>query len=148
MKINSSYTNECYDISSLIGRIPKEIEVKEKQTLKEMAIVVRKKVENNLGYSDVEEKAKKIKPKNYDGTRPYVHMKKDVKYSVNKSKSGELYAKIQGGKYTGYKWRFLNDGTVKNGKRHTKATHFMDKSLEEASNEIDDIIDNLIKDVI
>lgn len=148
MKANIDYVNECFEITQMIGKIEKDIQKEEKEALRKMAKVVKKNIENRLSRSDIEEKAKKIQPKNYDGSRPYKHMKSDVKYSVSKDKSGEIYAKIQGGKYTGYKWHFLNDGTVKNGRIHTRATHFIDNGLEDSKTEIDQIIDQLLKGVL
>lgn len=148
MKANVSYLNECFEISEMIGNIVIDIQNEEKQIMREMAIIVKHNVENRLTRSDIEEKAKKIQPKNYDGSQPYKHMKDDVKYSVSKSKSGELYAKINGGKYTGYKWHFLNDGTVYKGKVHTKATHFIDDALSDSKDDINKIINGMLKEVL
>ncbi|WP_312373010.1 HK97-gp10 family putative phage morphogenesis protein [Lachnoclostridium sp.] len=139
MKADLNWNNCFFEISDLIGMIPDSIADNEEESLVEMAVVVKNNVENRLDRSKLDDTAK-----NYDGSKPYKHMKDDVKYTVKRDKSGGLYAKIQGGKNTGYKWRFLNDGTVRNGKIHTRATHFIDHALSDSSHDVDNIINRTI----
>ena len=63
------------------------------------------------------------------------HMHADVKATIAKDKWGYKELKIKGGKQTGSLWHIVNDGTYK-----SKATHFIDKSM--------DAIDNITNDVI
>lgn len=139
MKAELNFNNCFFEISEMIGKIPNNIAINEEDALDKMAVVVKRNVESRLNRSSLDDDAK-----NYDGSKPYKHMKDDVKYSVSRDRSDGLYAKIQGGKKTGYKWKFLNDGTVKNGKIHTRATHFMDFALKDSEHDIEIIINNTI----
>ncbi|WP_312372044.1 hypothetical protein [Lachnoclostridium sp.] len=139
MKAELNYNNCFFEISELIGKIPDSIAVNEEEALIEMAVVVKRNVESRLNRSSLDDSAK-----NYDGSKPYKHMKDDVKFTVSRDRNGGLYAKIQGGKNTGYKWKFLNDGTVRNGMIHTRATHFIDHSLSDSEHDIGSIVDRTI----
>jgi HK97 gp10 family phage protein len=76
---------------------------------------------------------------NYDGSLPYVHLVDDVKTSIKDDKAGNVYAMIRGGKFTGYKWHMLENGTTT-----TKATHFIEKALKQTESEINSYIDEAI----
>jgi HK97 gp10 family phage protein len=137
MNIEFDYENALFSIQEEIGRIPAEIKSESKKIIKETANIVKKNVIKNLtalGKSDA--------VSNYDGSTPYVHMKDDVKTIVRDDKQGAVYAIIKGGKYTGYKWHLVNNGTVK-----SRATHFVDNALKQSEGEFEAMIDNMLKEV-
>lgn len=142
MKIDLT-ENFIYEIEEMLTKMQEIAKKEERAFLKQSAEIVKLKVTNHLPRSNDEDL------KNYDKTKPRVHMKDDIKVSVRKDKDGNLYAKIQGGKYTGYKWRFLNDGTIDNrGNIHNIASHFIEKSLEESKNEINAELDKLAERIV
>ena len=144
MKINIDTNNFTYEVEELIGNIPKILEKKERTYLKKCGEIVEKNVLSELPESDP-----KQFQKNYDGTKPYVHMKNDVEVKVRKSYGGTLYAKVMGGKNTGYKWRFLNDGTMdEKGQEHVIPTHFMENAFKKSESEIASETDKLLMEVV
>jgi HK97 gp10 family phage protein len=127
------YQGAIFSIQEDILNMSKVLENERKTIITKGAKVIKSAVINNLHRSDLGPTAT-----NYDGT-PYIHMKDDVKTQIKDDKTGNTYAIIKGGRYTGYKWHMLNNGTSK-----TKATHFVDKTLEQTENEINQIIDEAI----
>ena len=76
------------------------------------------------------------------GREDYKHMADDVQIRTTKDRYGGTVVKVSGGRKTGSLWHIVNDGSynVRAEKRNT-ATHFMDISLNEVENEIENIID-------
>lgn len=147
MEIKLDYAEQLQQIEELIGAMPDLLEKEEKKMLKKIGGVIKKYVVRQLRLIRMPQKETE-KRHNYDKTVPYIQMDDDVKVSVKKSKSGLFYVSVKGGKYTGYKWHFLNDGTRnKDGSVHTHATHFMDIALRQAGNEIETIINEVLKKV-
>lgn len=140
MKVTVDYEDAFLEINEMIRNIPDKLQAGERPLLRKIGKSIKGNVERNLSYSDVEEKARKIQPSNYDGSIPYVHMRDDVKAEVKKSKDGDLYVIVKGGKMTGYKWNFLNNGTV-----HIRATNFMDKAMIDSEKEVESQIDEFLK---
>lgn len=140
MKVTVEYESAFREINDMLQNIPEKLRDGEKPLLRQIGKSIKENVERNLSRSDVEEKAKKIQPSNYDGSIPYVHMRDDVKAEVKKSKEGDLYVIVKGGKMTGYKWNFLNNGTV-----HMAATNFMDKAIIESEKDVESQIDGFLK---
>lgn len=98
--------------------------------LRECGKVVKTAVENNLNRSEID----------------HVHMKDDVKSVLKTDEFGERYVQIGGGKQTAHKWHMLENGTLNHdGTVHTKATHFVEKSLEDSEEEINKIADSYIR---
>jgi hypothetical protein len=117
------------------------VEQEEKEAMKGIQKIIVDKLKNTMPESDGQNT-------NYDGSKPYVHMKKDIKATV-KSKDGVAYVLIRGGKLTGYKWHLVNDGTRdSNGRVKTAATHFIDIALKQSESAIDALIDDLIGGVV
>ena len=147
MRVTLEYENQLKDIDDLISKMPSLIEKEEKAMLKKIGKVIQKYVIRQLRLLRLP--ADKIKGlRNYDKSVPYVQMDDDVKVAVKKSKSGDIYVSVKGGKYTGFKWHFLNDGTRnKDGSVHTPATHFIDRALEQSRAEIDKIIADVARKV-
>ena len=147
MRVTLEYENQLKDIENLIDNMPELIEREEKAMLRKIGNVIKKYVIRQLRL--VRMSAKEVESrKNYDKSVPYVQMDDDVKVAVKKSRTGDVYVSVKGGKYTGFKWHFLNDGTRnKDGSVHTPATHFMDRALEQSKSEIDKIISDVMKRV-
>lgn len=70
----------------------------------------------------------------------HIHMADDVVIKTGKDRYGYRYAKVGGGKKTGTLWHIVNDGTFKND-----ATHFMDNTISESENEVQQIIDEELR---
>lgn len=81
--------------------------------------------------------------KNSRDKRPReIHMANDVTVKIAKDKYGYKLVKIGGGKQTGTLWHIVNDGTYR-----SKATHFMDKLIQESEAEVQQIIDEELRKV-
>lgn len=88
MKVQVDYEDAMVSINEMINRMPKQLQENERIVLRKIGSIVRGKVVQFLHNSDVELRAKQIMPSNYDGSRPYIHMKDDVKFAVKKDKRG------------------------------------------------------------
>jgi HK97 gp10 family phage protein len=137
MKIDFNTNDFTYSVMEEISKIPEVLEAESKKIMQKAAKIVKKNVENNLPKSDLNATAT-----NYDGT-PYVHMRNDVKTSVKDDKKGTIFAIIRGGKYTGYKWHMLNNGTSS-----MRANHFVDKALKQSEAEIEAMVDEMISKAV
>lgn len=134
-------------IEHMLDNLPAELQSQERQYLKKVGNVIKKNVVKHLDNSDVESRVKES-PKNHDGSRPYVHMKKDVKSSIRKSKTGELYVSVRGGKYTGYKWHMLNNGHIaKDGITFVPGTKFMERAMRDSEKDIEKVLDEMLREV-
>ena len=118
MKVKFEYSEELAAINEKLLDMPKQLEESEDKVLRKAGNAVKKNVVRFLHDSDVETRAKMIPPSNYDGSRPYIHMKDDVRVKLKTDKNGIRYVSIRGGKFTGYKWHFIDQviwpGTVLN----------------------------------
>lgn len=136
MKVNFDYKDTVYSIEEQIAKIPDNMEKEKKHILNKSAKLLKKTVEEsfkNMEYN--------VSPgtTNYDGSLPYVHLADDVTTSIKDDRSGNVYAVLKGGKFTGYKWHMLENGTTT-----TKATHFIEKALKQTEDEINSYIDDAI----
>lgn len=138
MRVNFDHTDTTYWIQEQIAKIPETLHREKKQILTKSAKLLKATVEKKLRAieSDVSEGTT-----NYDGSLPYVHMADDVKTSIKDDNAGNVYAIIRGGKYTGYKWHLLENGTS-SPKR--QATHFIENTMKETAEEINSYIDEAI----
>lgn len=74
----------------------------------------------------------------------YKHIKDDIKISrLKDDKAGTKFREIYGGKKTGFKWKFLEFGTVK-----MSPIPFMQPSIDETENEREQIAYEELKKVI
>lgn len=81
--------------------------------------------------------------------KDYVHMMDDVQSKLKKSKSGDIFLSVSGGKNTGYKWRFLNDGAIdQRGNVTNAANHFMEMAIKDSEQALEEEIDKLLKKVV
>lgn len=107
-----------FDFSNIEDELIKmvdDIAEAEERIILRSAQLVRDNIEQALRY--------KVSDINTPG---YVHMKDDVKMSrVKDDKMGTKYREIYGGKGTGFKWKFLEYGTV-----HMSPFPFMQPVLE------------------
>jgi len=137
MKVDFDASEQLFSIEQELRRLTELAEQEEKKAMKGIQKIITDKLKANLSKSDGQNT-------NYDGSKPYVHMKDDIKATV-KSKDGVAYVLIRGGKLTGYKWHMVNDGTRgRDGRVKTSATHFIDKALKQSEPEIDALIDELM----
>jgi HK97 gp10 family phage protein len=119
------------EVTQGLEEMAKQLEkVETKATLK-AAKIVKSAVAKNVGRSNITKAG-------------YTHMADDVKVSGLKTdEDGEKYREVYGGKNTGYKWKFLEFGTSK-----MKGNQFMTKSLEETAEEVEQIINEEIKNTL
>lgn len=148
MRITLEYKEQISSIDQMLRDLPKELQAEERKVLSKIGPAIKKNVIHYLHRSDIEERLKS-EPRNYDGSRPYVHVKDDVKFIVRKNKEGNLYVSVKGGKYTGFKWLQLNDGHIaRDGKTFVHGTKFMDRALQASEGDIESAIHDLMKKVV
>lgn len=136
-------------INNKILNMPKELRESEDKVLRKAGNVIKKNVERFLRDSNVEERAKEISPSNYDGSKPYVHMKDDVKTKLKKDKLGNRYVSVRGGKFTGYKWHMLDQGHIaRDGVTFVPGNNFIGRALAASESDVDRIIDEMLKKVV
>ena len=141
MKVKFDASEQVLSIEKELRRLPELAEKEEKEAMRRIQKVIVEKLKANLPRSDGQNT-------NYDGSKPYVHMRDDIKATV-KSKDGYAYVLIRGGKLTGYKWHMVNDGTRgPDGSVKTHATHFIDKALKQSEADIEAIIDEMIEGIV
>lgn len=95
----------------------------------------------------IKKETQKVLPVSDESGAGYKHMRDDIKVTVNgkRKKTGVTGVTVHGGKATAYKWHMLDDGTRNpNGTVHTRARHFTAKAMENATPEVEKIVDNLI----
>lgn len=137
MKINLSNGNITTDIQNLLEKMKDVAEKEQKSALKRIGDKIKKSVIKNMKFRSGISKSE------------YVHMQDDVQVNVKTSKYGKLFVQVAGGKKTGYKWRFLNDGAIDNkGNVLVQATHFMESAINDAESEISKEIDTLLEKVV
>jgi HK97 gp10 family phage protein len=138
MNITFDYEIALFSIEQEIARIPKELKGQTRTVIRKISKIVQNNVLKELNKLPDSEALT-----NYDGTGPYIHMKDDIKVSVKDDQEGSVFAIIRGGKYTGYKWHLVNNGTVK-----SRATHFIDIAMNKSENEVNQIIDEMIRKAV
>lgn len=148
MDVKFDYEQGITEINHMLKKIPEELENQERQILNKIGLIVKTKIRKYLNDSDIEKRAKNIQPSNYDGSRPYVHMKDDIISNVKRNKNGLLYVSIRGGKMTGYKWKHLNDGHfARDGHTWVPGNQFIDKTMRDVQGEIENVVDDMLKKV-
>lgn len=79
----------------------------------------------------------------------YKHVVDDVKFEVKRSQStGQIYVSVKGGKESGYKWLWLNDGHLTASGTMVPGTHFLDKAQRASEQEIDDAVNNFLEEIL
>lgn len=147
--IELEYEDEIYAINEAILNMPKELLDKEDSVLRKIGNVIKKNVINCLSESDVERRAKDISPSNFDGSRPYVHMKDDVKSKIKNDKNGNRYVSIHGGKMTGFKWHLLDQGHIaRDGITFVAGNNFIGRAMAASEGDVNKIIDEMLQKVV
>ena len=132
----------------MLKDLPKEMQAEERKVLSKAGAAIKKNVVRYLHSSGIESLLDS-EPKKYDGTRPYVHMKDDVRFTVKRNKQGILYVSVKGGKYTGYKWHLANDGHIsRDGKTFVPGLKFMERALQASEGDIESAINDMMKKVV
>lgn len=148
MNVNIDYKDSLQAIDQAIASLPKELEVQEKEVLKRIGDIIKRWVIHFLSESDIEERAVRKKPENYDNSSPYVHAKQEVVSSVRKNKKGDRYVSVRGGKKTGFKWHMINDGHMaRDGRSWVPGNPFIDQALAKAQEEINQAVDEMLRKV-
>ena len=142
------YEEGVAEIEEMLKNLPVQIQDQEKVVLRKVGNAIKKNVLRYMRTSDVEQRAKEVSPSNYDGSRPYVHMKDDVKSSVRKDKLGNYYVSVRGGKMTGYKWGPVSDGHIaRDGTTFVPGNNFMGRAVNASEPEVDKLINDMLKKV-
>jgi len=142
------FNEQISSIDEMLRSLPKSMESEEKKFLSKTGSAIKGNVVRYLHRSGIESRLD-IDPKNYDGSRPYVHIKDDVRFTVRRNKQGDLYVSVKGGKYTGYKWGFLNDGHIaRDGKTFVPGTKFMERALQVSQGDISNALHDIMKKVV
>lgn len=142
------FRGQIESIDKMLRSLPKSMESEEKKFLSKTGSAIKSNVVRYLHKSGIESRLD-IDPKNYDGSRPYVHIKDDVRFTVKRNKQGNLYVSVKGGKYTGYKWGFLNDGHIaRDGKTFVPGTKFMERALQVSQGDISTALHDIMKKVV
>lgn len=137
MKINLDNNGLSADVDSMLNAMKNVCEKEQKSFLRNLGEIVTKSVKKNMVWRSGINKS------------DYVHMQDGIETVVKKDKYGKMYVRIQGGKGTGHKWRFLNDGAIDNkGNVLVEATHFVEKSITDSQSEVDAEADKLIERIV
>lgn len=137
MKVNLNNNNLSIDLEYTLKRMEKACVNDQKYLLKSIGNIIKKNVLKNMKF------------RSGINASSYIHMRDDVKISVKKNRHDMLFVSVSGGKKTGYKWIFLNDGAIDGrGNVLVEATHFMEKSISDANTEIEKEIDSMIERII
>jgi len=144
-KIEDDFQEQWEDIQHYIGSIQDKLEDDNavKACLREIGNCIKKAVKQyapkrsqNPSYSD-------------SGKGNYKHIVDDITYNVKKSRSsGQYYVSVHGGKWTGYKWLWVNDGHVATNGTKVPGNHFIDKAEKASEKNVQDIVDKYIKSAL
>lgn len=142
-EVVDDFQEQWTDIEKYVGSLQDKItdERKIKDCLKEIGKYIARFVKqyapsrsSNPSYSDA-------------GKGNYKHIVDDVKSSVRKNRfNRQYYVSVHGGKWTGYKWLWLNDGHMMKNGRWVPGTHFVDKAEKASADGVDDIVDKYIEE--
>lgn len=122
------------DIMASIEKIGVDIEKVASPATKKAADYVAQEVKNNLNRSN---------RKTYSYPEEYIHMQDDVKVSNMIDEDDDKIRVIGGGKWTAYKWRFINDGTS-----NMEGNHFADCTKIETEDKVKEIILDEVRKVL
>lgn len=138
MTVDMNYKDALNGIVADVLKMDNVLEKDQQKALEDIGKVIKRETQKILPVSD-------------EGGSGYKHMRDDIKVTVNgkKRKTGVTGVTVHGGKLTAYKWHMLDDGTRNpNGTVHTRAMHFTAKAMENATPEIERIVDDLIGRVV
>lgn len=140
MNVNLNANEILSSIAEELKKLPEGFEKEERSTLTKIGKVIQNSVEAELDVS-----TETMNWTNYDGSKPYKHMRDDVKVTTKKDKLGNSYVIVGGGKLTSYKWHIVNDGSYDaNTGRRIPATHFIDFAIKKSEPQINKIINDML----
>ena len=149
MKATLEYQKAIQDIKQEVLTLTVLVDDEMEQAFFDIGAILKLQVENSLPRSDKSVDVRKSTRKKH------IHLKDDVKYWVGKSKrTGNRYVSVYGGKDTGYKWGWVNDGHVfKRSRKQTSGQfvpgiHFLEKALSRAEGMIDSTIDEYLEEAV
>lgn len=133
------------DVKAYVGSLQDKItdEGVLKKCLKEVGQQVSKLVKRyapsksqNPSYSDVK-------------GGEYKHIIDDIKFSVKRNKlNKQWYVSVHGGKWTGYKWLWLNDGHLTTDGDWVEGNHFVDKAEAASIDVVNNIVDKYLQEAL
>lgn len=144
MKATLEYQNAIAGLKQEVLTLTTLVDEDMEQAFFDIGAILKLQVENALPRSDKEVDVRKSTRKKH------IHLKDDVKYWVGKSKrTGNKYVSVFGGKDTGYKWGWVNDGFIHaKSKNHVPGIHFLEKALSRAEGMIESTIDDYLEDAV
>ena len=99
--------------------------------------------------TNVKKSMNKYKMRSEINKGDYVHMIDDVQSKIKKSKTGDTFLSVLGGKKTAYKWRLLNDGAIgQDGAIRNEANHFLEDAINNSQAELEKEIDEMLRKVV
>lgn len=143
IKASVEYTEAVNGLRADVRNLKVLVDEEMEQAFFDIGAILKLQVENALPRSEKTEDVRK-------GTRKtHVHLKDDVKYWVGIAKSsGQRYVSVFGGKFTGYKWGWINDGHLDEDRNQIQGIHFLEKALGRAEGMIDETIDEYLQDAV
>lgn len=142
-KVVDDFQEQWSDIEKYVGSLQDKItdEKKLKECLREIGKYIARFVKqfappktDHPSYSDA-------------GKANYKHIVDDIKYSVRKNRfNKQYYVSVHGGKWTGYKWLWVNDGHLMTDGTPVAGCHFVDKAEKASADGVDDIVNKYIEE--
>lgn len=149
MRASLEYQNAIQGLKQEVLTLRVLIDDEMEQAFFDVGAILKLQVENALPRSEKEVDVRKSTRKKH------IHLKDDVKYWVGKSKkTGNRYVSVYGGKDTGYKWGWVNDGHVfKKSRKQTTGNwisgiHFLEKAMARAQGMIESTIDEYLEEAV
>jgi len=149
MRASLEYQNAIQGLKQEVLTLRVLIDDEMEQAFFDVGAILKLQVENALPRSEKKVDVRKSTRKKH------IHLKDDVKYWVGKSKkTGNRYVSVYGGKDTGYKWGWVNDGHVfKKSRKQTtgdwiSGIHFLEKAMARAQGMIESTIDEYLEEAV
>ena len=132
------------DIEKYVGSLQDILdESKLKKLFKEIGVVVAKAVKRYAPKRSEHPSLSDVKG------GQYYHIIDDIKYSVKRNRfNKQWYVSIHGGKWSGYKWLWVNDGHFTTDGEWINGNHFADKAEAASASEVNKIVDSYLKDAL
>lgn len=145
LKFEDDFEKNWDDIQKFVGELQNKVSDEKliKRMLREIGKYIKEVVHKyaparsaNPSYSDA-------------GMDNYKHIVDDITFSVKRSKSEDNhYVSIKGGKWTGYKWLWVNDGHVAQDGTFVPGCHFVDKAEKASTDGVNEIVEKYVKEAL
>lgn len=141
-KASIEYQEAIKGLKSEVLKLGDIVDEEMEQAFFDIGAIIQRQVIGSLPRSDKEVDVRKSTRKKHH------HLQDDVKYWVGKSKkSGQRYVSIYGGRNTGYKWGWINDGYVNaKSQNFVPGIHFLEKALLRAEGMIESTVDDYLEE--